>query len=149
MAVPELRRRLLGYADLLPTTTVALPAARADRTLPVDLAMAGTYDWTINGRLFAQRVPLPVREGERVRVRVVFRNRTSMFHPMHLHGHTFALVGAGDRLGARKDTVIVAPGQTVAVELVADNPGQWLMHCHNIYHGEAGMMTVMSYQRDA
>ena len=147
VAVPGLGGRLLAYRDLVPTTTVALPSVRADRTLAVDLGMAGTYDWTINGRVFAQRTPLPVREGERVRL--VFRNGTPMFHPMHLHGHTFALVGAGDRLGARKDTVIVAPGQTVAVELAADNPGQWMMHCHNAYHAEAGMMTVLGYQRDA
>jgi FtsP/CotA-like multicopper oxidase with cupredoxin domain len=41
---------------------------------------------------------------------------------------------------------MVMPGQTVTADLVADNPGQWLTHCHNLYHGEAGMMTVLSYQ---
>lgn len=43
-----------------------------------------------------------------------------------------------DGRGARKDTVMVLPGATVTVELVADNPRQWLVHCHSIYHGEAG-----------
>ncbi len=37
------------------------------------------------------------------------------------------------------------PGQTVEVDLDATNPGQWMIHCHNLYHGEAGMMTVLSY----
>ena len=44
-----------------------------------------------------------------------------MFHPMHLHGHTFAVVDGG----ARKDTVIVRPMQSLDVDLDADNPGQW------------------------
>ena len=47
--------------------------------------------------------------------------------------------------GPRKDTHIVLPGQSVDVDFDADNPGQWLAHCHNVYHGEAGMMAVVSY----
>jgi len=67
-----------------------------------------------------------------------------MFHPMHLHGHTFEVVnGAGS--GPRKDTSLVLPNQTVEVDFDTDNPGQWLLHCHNLYHGEAGMMTSVSY----
>ncbi len=45
--------------------------------------------------------------------------------------------------GPRKDTAIVRPMQTVAVKLVADNPGIWMLHCHNTYHMEAGMMTTL------
>ncbi len=82
---------------------------------------------------------MAIKSGQRVRLR--FRNDTKMFHPMHLHGHTFQ-VGAS---GPRKDTVIVLPKQTVEVDFDATNPGQWLTHCHNLYHGEAGMMAVVSY----
>ncbi len=39
------------------------------------------------------------------------------------------------------------PMESIAVDLVADNPGQWALHCHNLYHGEAGMMTTLSYLR--
>jgi FtsP/CotA-like multicopper oxidase with cupredoxin domain len=67
-----------------------------------------------------------------------------MFHPMHLHGHTFAVVDGG----ARKDTVIVRPMQSLDVDLDADNPGQWAAHCHNIYPAESGMMTTLSYRSD-
>jgi FtsP/CotA-like multicopper oxidase with cupredoxin domain len=81
-----------------------------------------------------------IEPGERARLR--FRNTSRMFHPMHLHGHTFGLVAGG----ARKDTVIVPPKQTIDVDVEADNPGQWALHCHNIYHAEAGMMTVLSYR---
>ena len=50
------------------------------------------------------------------------------------------------RPGVRKDTVVVRPMQTVLVDLDATNPGQWMTHCHNAYHGEAGMMTTLSYR---
>jgi FtsP/CotA-like multicopper oxidase with cupredoxin domain len=48
--------------------------------------------------------------------------------------------------GARKDTVIVLPMQTVTVALEADNPGVWMLDCHNTYHA-AGMMTSLNYSR--
>ena len=64
-----------------------------------------------------------------------------MFHPMHVHGHTFACPGR-----ARKDTVIVRPMQPLAVDLDADNPGPWMTHCHNLYHAEAGMMIALDYR---
>jgi FtsP/CotA-like multicopper oxidase with cupredoxin domain len=90
--------------------------------------------------MFPDTRPLAVAPGERVRLRL--RNRWMLFHPMHLHGHTFGLVDGG----ARKDTVIVRPMQSLEVDLEADNPGQWALHCHNIYHAESGMMTVLSYR---
>jgi FtsP/CotA-like multicopper oxidase with cupredoxin domain len=64
---------------------------------------------------------------------------------MHLHGHTFQVVKADGTPGPRKDTVIVKPMQAVAVRLVADNPGIWMLHCHNGYHMGAGMMTTLNY----
>ena len=52
---------------------------------------------------------------------------------------------ADGRRGPRKDTLIVLPKQKLTVALVADNPGDWMMHCHNAYHQEAGMMTTLDY----
>lgn len=103
----------------------------------------GQYNWTINGQTYDPARGLPVSQGQRVRL--TFTNQTGMFHPMHLHGHTFQVQPSGGRAGPRKDTVLVLPGASVDVDFDADNPGQWLTHCHNIYHGEAGMMTVASY----
>ncbi len=120
---------------------VRLPDRTPDRRH--DLVLAGgmaTYRWTINGRTFPDADPLPVTQGERVRLRFV--NRSMMFHPMHVHGHTFALAVGG----ARKDTVVVRPMEALEVDLEADNPGQWATHCHNIYHAESGMMTMLSYR---
>ena len=80
------------------------------------------------------------RQGERLRLRIV--NDTMMFHPVHLHGHTFQVVGS-----SRKDTVNVPSMGAVEVDIEADNPGQWMLHCHNTYHFESGMATVLSYRR--
>lgn len=83
----------------------------------------------------------PLTAGERVRLTVT--NDTDMWHPFHLHGHTYQHTGGGPR----KDTSIVLPKQTLELEFDADNPGRWMAHCHNIYHGEAGMMTVLAYRQ--
>lgn len=140
--IAELDGRLLSYTDLRPTAAAAMEPGGIDRKLSMDLTMAdGGRGWLINGATYAERVPLDIAAGERVRV--TFRNKSTMFHPMHIHGHTFAVASAG--LGIRKDTINVLPGQTIAVDLQADNPGQWLTHCHNAYHGELGMMSVISY----
>ena len=48
--------------------------------------------------------------------------------------------------GARDDTVMLTPHQTVAVELDADNPGRWMTHCHNLYHAEAHVMIKLAYR---
>ena len=146
----ELTRRVLQLSDLTAAPAVRLPAGRPDRLHEVTLGGGEDgYVWTINGEAHDEhdhrRAALPVQEGERVRL--VFENRTVMFHPMHLHGHTFQVVGAG-KAGARKDTAIVRPDHRVTVDFVADNPGQWMLHCHNLYHQVAGMMTTVSYVSD-
>ncbi|WP_066944518.1 multicopper oxidase family protein [Microtetraspora fusca] len=137
----ELDGRLVSYDALVPTDAVRLPGKTPDRT--ITLALTGSmakYDWAINGRKYDPKVIEPVRSGERVRLSFV--NRSLMWHPMHLHGHTFALGTSG----VRKDTAIVLPGATVHVDFDADNPGIWMIHCHNVYHAEAGMMSLFGYR---
>jgi FtsP/CotA-like multicopper oxidase with cupredoxin domain len=74
-------------------------------------------------------------------VRVNLVDTTQMWHPVHLHGNTFAV---GD-IGLRKDTAIVLPGPTLPIVFDADSPGLWMIHRYNIYHAEAGMMTLLGY----
>jgi len=137
----ELAGKVILSTDLTAADAVRLKAKDVDRRHDLQLSGSmGPYRWTINGNAFPDGDPLPIEAGERVRLR--FQNRSMMFHPMHIHGHTFGLV----RGGARKDTVIVRPMETVEVDFDADNPGQWAAHCHNIYHAETGMMTSLSYQ---
>ncbi|NMM22526.1 MAG: multicopper oxidase family protein [Phycicoccus sp.] len=140
----ELDGRLLAYADLTPTAAAALEPRAPDRELELNLQMInGGRQWFINGAAFGNHEALQIRAHERIRL--VMTNASMMFHPMHLHGHTFALAGTNGRPGIRKDTVNVLPMGKLAVDLQADNPGQWALHCHNAYHAELGMMTVLSY----
>ncbi|MBF6180949.1 multicopper oxidase family protein [Nocardia otitidiscaviarum] len=131
-------------ADALSAAEAVRPARRTpDRILDVVLGSdMREYTWTVNGKAFPDTDPLDVTEGERVRLRFV--NRTMMAHPMHLHGHTYQVVTATGT-GPRKDTSLVLPMRTVEVDFDANNPGRWMTHCHNIYHGEAGMMAELSY----
>ena len=110
-----------------------------------DLILSGSmhpYEWKINGRTYAKTRPLLIERNERGRFRI--RNNTMMPHPIHIHGHTFQLGAAGGS-GARKDTVLVPSMGQIDVDLLADNPGKWMIHCHNAYHAEAGMMTRLDY----
>jgi FtsP/CotA-like multicopper oxidase with cupredoxin domain len=141
----ELDGKLVTADRLKASGAVALKRARPDRTVTFRLTGGmAKYDWGLNGRAYSPKHRYPVSAGERVRLRFV--NTTSMWHPMHLHGHTFAIRGNGGN-GARKDTAIVLPGRSLDVEFDADNPGLWMVHCHNVYHGESGMMTVLGYRR--
>ena len=83
------------------------------------------YDWTINGGRFSDQTPLQIKQGQRAVL--TFNNTTTMWHPMHLHGHTFQIIRPDGSRGARKDTAIVLPNQKISVVLVADNPGIWLI----------------------
>lgn len=135
--------RLLDVASL-----IAGPAHRLIRRTPDRehvLRLAGdmmTYRWTINGKTYDKSEPLAVRQGERVRLR--FQNHSMMWHPMHVHGHTMQMMGVNG-MGARKDTLAVLPMTEVVADLDATNPGQWMVHCHNVFHMEAGMMTRLAY----
>ena len=139
----ELTGRLLRYSDLHATTGATLRSRRPGATYRVTLTGdMGSYRWGIVPSDAVSNASIEVHQGQRVRL--VITNGTMMWHPVHLHGHTFQLVtGAGS--GPRKDTAIVPVMGSVTVEFDADNPGQWLLHCHNAYHGEAGMTTTLSY----
>jgi FtsP/CotA-like multicopper oxidase with cupredoxin domain len=135
----ELERQLRALAPLAPR-----PADRTQRmTLTGDMA---SYSWTIDNRTWDDHVPLVARRGERVEWEIA--NSTMMAHPMHLHGHHFQVIAIdGQALrGALRDTIHVPPRTTVRVAFDADNPGRWLIHCHNALHMVTGMMTELRYE---
>jgi FtsP/CotA-like multicopper oxidase with cupredoxin domain len=139
----ELDGGALSADQLRAAAGAALPRRDPDTTQ--DVLLSGTmapYLWTINGRTYDQTVPLTIKQGQAGRLRI--GNASMMWHPLHVHGHTFQLGPAGGT-GPRKDTVLVPPMGQVVVDLVADNPGRWMVHCHNGYHAEAGMMTRLDY----
>jgi len=131
----------------------SLRAARPPAPKPADLSREleltgdmASYRWGIDGKVWGEHEPIRPKPGDRVHL--TFKNRTMMSHPMHLHGHHFQVVAIQGRplSGAMRDTVLVpADGGTVTIAFDADNPGRWVMHCHNLYHMAAGMMTEVRY----
>jgi FtsP/CotA-like multicopper oxidase with cupredoxin domain len=124
-----------------------LKSRKPDRVHTLNLTgqMAG-YGWSINNIAWSKDVPpLPIAKGERVEL--IFINQTPMPHPMHLHGHEFQVVEIDGRrfAGAVRDTALVPPGRRVVVAFDANNPGLWALHCHLLYHLEAGMFTTLRY----
>ncbi|WOP19894.1 multicopper oxidase family protein [Raineyella sp. LH-20] len=133
----ELDGDVLVGSTLQPADAVRLPERTPDTTL--DLTLNGQmqpYAWGINGAPFGKNTPLTATAGRRLRIQVA--NQTMMTHPLHLHGPAFALADSG----LRKDTVLLAPMESRAIDLDPD-AGDWAVHCHNIYHAEAGMMTLL------
>ncbi|GGW50194.1 multicopper oxidase MmcO [Streptomyces lucensis JCM 4490] len=141
----ELDGKTVPARRLEPAESVALADRHPDRELRIRLTGGmRKYDWGFDHHPYSVRQRHPVRAGERVRLTLI--NATGMWHPLHLHGHTFALTGL-DAVGARKDTAIVLPHRKLVVDFDADNPGLWMLHCHNQYHSESGMMTVLGYRK--
>lgn len=96
--------------------------------------------WAFNGRADMPEEPLiSVSTGETVRLRI--ENRTGWPHAMHLHGHHFRKVLEDGSLGALRDTLLMQAEEITEIAFVADNPGNWLLHCHMVEHSAAGMMT--------
>jgi len=96
--------------------------------------------WAFNGTIGMTDTPLvEVSRGETVTLQIY--NDTSFPHAMHLHGLHFREIGKNDGLGPLRDTSLMFGGETCTIAFVADNPGDWLFHCHMLSHAASGMMT--------
>lgn len=104
--------------------------------------------FTINGETYPDIKPLNVKKGDKVKVTMV--NKGSSDHPMHLHGHFFQVLSKdGKALTGSplvKDTLNVKPGESYVVAFEADNPGEWMFHCHDLHHAAAGMVNSVLYE---
>ena len=128
------------------------PVADAAETFVLTFRDAGALDgskfdtWTINGDAWPKIKPMMVDEGKRYRM--VFRNASGDQHPMHLHRHSFEVTRIGDKpvSGLMKDVINVMPLQTVAVDFIANNPGDALVHCHQQLHMDYGFMQIVKYR---
>lgn len=103
--------------------------------------------WTVNGHLWPDVPMFVVSEGDVVRVHVT--NTSGDVHPLHLHGHHAVVLS---RNGVRAtgspwwvDTLDVADGESYEVAFVADNPGIWMDHCHNLTHAAQGLVAHLMY----
>ncbi len=104
-----------------------------------ELAQRGRF-WAFNGIVGMTEAPwLDLSRGETRRIAMI--NDTAFPHGIHLHGHHFREMRPDGGLGPMRDTVLLDAGQTREVALVADNPGDWLLHCHMLSHQASGMKT--------
>jgi len=103
--------------------------------------------WFINGKAAEGHIMEPMLTLDRDRSHVIaMTNATAWHHPIHLHGHSFRVIarnGQPTRHREWQDTVLMAPREKVEIAFVADNPGDWMFHCHILEHQAAGMMGVI------
>jgi FtsP/CotA-like multicopper oxidase with cupredoxin domain len=117
----------------------ALPSQREHR---------GVF-WTVNGKpvhgeVHAHAPLLTLRRGRSYRLELV--NQTSWHHPIHLHGHVFRVLSVNGKPAMPAqwaDTVLLDPDSRAEIAFVADNPGDWMLHCHVLEHQATGMMAVL------
>jgi FtsP/CotA-like multicopper oxidase with cupredoxin domain len=156
---PPVRTHLLDAPIRLPRNPVPEPdlASAERRQLVLQGGMMGggmmgmgMAAWAINGMSMtgdghAGMAAVATLELGRSYV-LSLRNETAWSHPMHLHGHSFRVLsrnGVSVPFNQWADTVLVEPKQTVDVAFVADNPGDWMVHCHVTDHQTAGLMAVL------
>lgn len=105
--------------------------------------------WTINGKAYPDIPPLEVDEGDKVKVTLTNNSMDNSIHPMHLHGQFFQVLSKnGEPIEGSpiiKDTLNVKPDETYEIAFLADNPGNWLFHCHDLHHASSGMTMLVKY----
>ena len=103
--------------------------------------------WTVNGRPVPEHDHTPLLTLPRGTSHVLeLVNQTSWHHPIHLHGHVFRVLSQNGKPVLPEqwgDTVLLDPDSRAEIAFVADNPGDWMLHCHVLEHQVTGMMTVV------
>jgi FtsP/CotA-like multicopper oxidase with cupredoxin domain len=114
------------------------------------MGMGGDPVWAINGMSMmgdghaGMEPALTFQRGRSIML--AMRNETAWWHPMHFHGHSMRVLSRNGKPVPHRqwqDTVLMAPKDVVEVAFVADNPGDWMLHCHVMDHQMAGLMTVL------
>ncbi|WP_257345728.1 multicopper oxidase family protein [Pseudalkalibacillus decolorationis] len=105
--------------------------------------------YTINDKVWPKTDKIEVEKGDLVKVKLV-NNSKEDDHPMHLHGHFFQILSKDGKPVSgspiMKDTLNLKPGEEYIVAFKADNPGNWMFHCHDLHHASAGMVTQVNYK---
>lgn len=104
-----------------------------------DMAATGKV-WAFNGMADMGEAPfLEATRGETIRIAIT--NDTAWPHAMHMHGHHCREIAANGSVGPLRDTLLMNRGEMTEIAFVAENPGDWLLHCHMLEHSVGGMMT--------
>ena len=141
----EAERPLSPYSKLRALKSTALPASLPRRG--IELRLTGDmerYIWSFNGKTMAEDGVIKIKRGEVLRLELF--NDTMMHHPIHLHGHFFRVLEGKGNAAPLKHTVNVPPMGKRTIEFEANESGDWLFHCHLLYHMHSGMARVFSYE---
>lgn len=110
--------------------------------------LAWTMNYTAQHEHALMHEPLfYFKQGQHITLHMI--NETDFWHPMHLHGHFFRVVainGRPTRFREWRDTVLMGPRESVDIAFVADNPGEWMFHCHVLDHAAGGMMGTIAVE---
>jgi FtsP/CotA-like multicopper oxidase with cupredoxin domain len=150
--LPEETVDLLTYGAAAP---IGFDPSKADRNFEYRIGRRpGFLDgvpglwWTINGHKFPDVPMYMVAEGDVVRMKIT--NTSGQAHPMHLHGHHAVVLSRNGAPATGSpwwvDTLEVDNNETYEIAFVADNPGIWMDHCHNLPHASQGLMTHLMYE---
>ena len=115
-------------------------------TRSIDLHLTGDmerYRWSFNDKTLNEESTILVKRGEVLRINLV--NDSMMHHPIHLHGHFFRMINEAGAYSPLKHTVDLPPMGARTIEFLANEKGDWFFHCHLLYHMDAGMARVISY----
>lgn len=157
-----LRRALLSTPIALPPNRIPEPELRAAKRHDVRFSggmgagmgmMGGGIDlmagmaWAINGVSATGHTHEPMLTFARGETVVLdLNNDTAWWHPIHLHGHSFRVISRNGTPTVHRewqDTVLMPPHEKAEIAFVADNPGNWMFHCHVLEHQAAGMMAIL------
>jgi FtsP/CotA-like multicopper oxidase with cupredoxin domain len=113
----------------------------------IELKMTGMmlgYLWSFDDKMLSESDLIGLTKGKNVRVKIT--NDSMMTHTYHMHGHYFNVVNKKNpRCSAKKNTIIIRPGETYVTEFYAGESGSWTAHCHIMYHMAAGMARIFNY----
>ncbi|HLK95926.1 MAG TPA: multicopper oxidase family protein [Nocardioidaceae bacterium] len=148
---PSVDLDLLSYGE---PAEIGLDPAHADRTFEYRIGRRIAFLdgrpgfwWTINGRLYPDVPMYVVEEGDIVTMTI--SNSSGEVHPMHLHGHHAVVLSRNGKLATGSpwwvDSLDVEDGESYEIAFVADNPGIWMDHCHNLPHASEGLVTHLMY----
>jgi FtsP/CotA-like multicopper oxidase with cupredoxin domain len=143
---PPSKQQFWDYTAFGQATTQPAPDAMIDMIFEKIPSGAAPFNlFNVNGKPYPHDREFVLQEGKRYRI--VFRNRTDDSHPLHLHRHSFEVIDVNGKPtgGLLKDTVIAPQYGRVTVDLVADQPGLTLFHCHIQQHMDFGFKALFRY----
>ncbi|WP_233557826.1 multicopper oxidase family protein [Tessaracoccus antarcticus] len=135
-------------------TSIGFDPGRPDRVFKYSIGRQpgfyrgrpGMY-WSINGHLYPDVPMFVVEEGDVAVMRIA--NHSGEVHPMHLHGHHAVVLSRNGVASTGSpwwvDSLNVLDGETYDIAFLADNPGIWMDHCHNLKHAAMGMIAHLMY----